>query len=115
MGVTCLISASGYHTADRRKTKARVRRFASLALLASLSLPRLDVSDIKNYTRVYLELIQNLLKQRVYSDDCVNARLSICHVNYFSLGRDTNCLLQLACSLLPESIFQSISDPFDFT
>ena len=63
MGVTCLISASGYYTADRRKTKARVRRFASLALLASLLLPRLDVSDIKKYTRVYLEPTRKLLKQ----------------------------------------------------
>ena len=30
--------------------------------------------------------------------------LSIRHVKYVSLGRDTSCLLQLACSLLPSNI-----------
>lgn len=35
------------------------------------------------------------------------SNLSICHVKYFSLGRDTNRLLQLVCSLFPQSIPQS--------
>ena len=41
-------------------------------------------------------------------------RFSICHVEYFSLGCDTNRLLQLAFTLLPENIPQSNNDPSHF-
>ena len=43
--------------------------------------------------------------------------LFICHVEYFSLGRDrTNCLFQLVCSPLAKTFpSQNNDDPFQFT